>query len=607
MCGIVGIVSHKNVTTRLVESLKKLEYRGYDSSGVAIVEKGTLTRRRAVGKIVNLERELVQNPLEGTTGIGHTRWATHGAPSKENAHPHKTEHVALVHNGIIENYGMIKSELQERGHVFTSDTDTEVIAHLISSLLGRGLSPLEATFAAIKKLEGAYAICVLFHGFDRMMICARRGSPMAIGHGEEEVFVASDAIALAPFTNKVTYLHEGDFALIHKTKVTYYNAAEEEVERPIQIQAIELSHTEKGHFNHFMEKEIFEQPQVVHNILDDYLDQNDIRTKLPLNNNLLLPISHLTIVACGTSYFAGHVAKYWFEALTGIPTNIDIASEFRYRNPPLSSGGLAIFISQSGETADTLAAMRHAKAQGQVTLALVNVAGSSLARESDLMLQLKAGPEIGVASTKAFAAQLTVLLCFAIHLARVKSKITPSEEEAYCHQLLAIPSLMREALQGHDHIKTVARQVYEARSMLYIGRNHHFPLALEGALKMKEISYIHAEAYAGGELKHGPIALIDEHMPIIALAPQNDLFDKMISNIQEVVARKGQVILISDAEEEVFKDLSYKAYVQVPSAHPLFEPLLTMIPLQLLAYETAVLRGSDVDQPRNLAKSVTVE
>jgi len=607
MCGIVGIVSQKNVAKRLVDALKKLEYRGYDSAGIAVIDRLDLKCQRAVGKISNLEQALLKTPIDGTVGIGHTRWATHGRPTSANAHPHQTEDVALVHNGIIENFTTLKTELIEKGHTFQSETDSEVIAHLISAFLHKGLAPLEAMFETIKKLEGAYALCVLFKGHARLMICARRGSPMAIGYGNQEVFVASDAIALAPFTYTLTYLQEGDFALIQDDQVTFYDGHENIVERAVQTQHIEATQTEKGTYAHYMEKEIFEQPQVIQTILDAYLDREAQRIKLPVNTNLLLPISRLTIVACGTSFYAGSVAKYWLETLTRIPTEVDIASEFRYRAPPLPAGGLAIFISQSGETADTLAAMRYAKEQNQMTLGIVNVMGSSLARECDLVLNLHAGPEIGVASTKAFTAQLTVLLCFAIQLGLIKSQLTSQESTLYVHHLLSLPSLVRETLQLQGKAKGLAHDLQRSKDMIYIGRHQNYPMALEGALKMKEITYIHAEAYAGGELKHGPIALVDEIMPIIALAPMDRLFDKMLSNIQEVSARKGKIILLTDAPRDNIQNIPLSGYLQIPVAHPLLHPLLMTIPLQLLAYETAVAKGNDVDQPRNLAKSVTVE
>jgi glucosamine--fructose-6-phosphate aminotransferase (isomerizing) len=607
MCGIIGIVSSQNITHILVDSLKRLEYRGYDSAGIATLENGTIQRCRAEGKIKNLEKALEQKPLKGTLGIAHTRWATHGAPIERNAHPHATDKVAVVHNGIIENFAELRAELEGLGHVFSSDTDTEVIVHQVTHYLDQGKTPQEAVSLSLKKLHGAYAIALLFKGHEDFIICARQGSPLAIGIGVNEMYLGSDALALAPLTQKICYLEEGDWAVISAQEIKIYDKVNEPVQRPVQITRLSGAIIGKGDYRHFMQKEIYEQPGVLGDVLQSFLNARTGHINLPPVPAQLLNTQQLTIVACGTSYYAAMVAKYWFEKIARVPVEIDIASEFRYRKPPLRENGVSIFISQSGETADTLAAMNYAKDQGQLTVAIVNVPESSLARGCDVVLETHAGPEIGVASTKAFLAQLMVLACFVLAFSKARNSLSSEEELKLVRALLETPAAISEVLSLDNHIRQLCQQLLEAKDVLYLGRGTSYAIALEGALKLKELSYIHAEAYAAGELKHGPIALIDEKMPVIVIAPYDDLFEKTVSNMEEVIARGGRVILVSDqAGFEKFKG-KVQGEIKLPMVHPFVAPLVYAIPMQLLSYHTAVLKGTDVDQPRNLAKSVTVE
>jgi glucosamine--fructose-6-phosphate aminotransferase (isomerizing) len=606
MCGIVGILGTKAVAADLVDALRRLEYRGYDSAGIATVENGHLERRRAEGKLRNLEARLVREPLAGRTGIGHTRWATHGRPVERNAHPHMSERVSVVHNGIIENYRELKAELTARGHAFETDTDTEAVVHLISDELQQGLGPVEAVQAALGKLKGAFALAIVFAGHDDLMIAARRGSPLAIGYGRGEMYLGSDAIALAPFTDSITYLDEGDWAVLTRDGVTVYDASGAPVERPI-IKAVASSLlVDKGNHRHFMAKEIHEQPEVISHTLANYLDMASGRVAFPDLGIDLAQISRVTISACGTAYYAGLVGKYWIERTARIPVEIDVASEMRYREPPLPAGGLSLFVSQSGETADTLATLRYCRKQGQRIAAIVNVHTSTIARESDAVLPTLAGPEIGVASTKAFTCQLAVLACLAIAIARARGVLAPEEEMRLVQAVTEIPRHIATLLREEGEYERLAHELSKARDVLYLGRGTSYPLALEGALKLKEISYIHAEGYAAGELKHGPIALIDETVPVIVVAPQDELFEKTLSNLQEVAARGGQIILVSDADREQ-AGCRLASAIRMPRVHPFTAPLLYAVPAQLIAYHTAVFMGTDVDQPRNLAKSVTVE
>ena len=607
MCGIIGIIGNADAAPLLLDGLKRLEYRGYDSAGIATLVDGAIDRRRAEGKINNLNALIDAQPLPGTIGIGHTRWATHGLPTETNAHPHADERVVLVHNGIIENFQELRQELSDAGRTFHSETDTEAVVHLISSYLEQGKTPAEAVSAALKRLEGAFALAILFAGYDGLMIAARRGSPLAIGYGDGEMYIGSDALALAPLTQQICYLEEGDWAEISSGGAVIHDETDAVVERKIQQTSSSGAMIGKGNFPHFMLKEIYEQPAVIGDTLQTILNPwNEVIT-LPEMPFDLTTIPRITIVACGTSFHAGLVARYWFETIAGIPTDIDIASEFRYRSIEMQQGGLSLFISQSGETADTLAALRYAKAQGQHIVSVVNVTESSMARESDVVLRTQAGPEIGVASTKAFTTQLTTLACFAIGLAAARGKIDREREAALCHALTEVPSRVNEVLNHDEAIEKLAHEVVDARDVLYLGRGTGYPIALEGALKLKEISYIHAEGYAAGEMKHGPIALIDEHVPVIVIAPSDELFDKTASNMQEVIARGGRVIFLSDkAGIEKLGDMA-AATIELPTVDPFVAPILSTLPIQLLAYHVAVLQGTDVDQPRNLAKSVTVE
>ncbi|MCJ7421968.1 glutamine--fructose-6-phosphate transaminase (isomerizing) [Sphingomicrobium astaxanthinifaciens] len=607
MCGIVAIVGKESVADRLFDGLKRLEYRGYDSAGICTLEGGDFQRRRAEGKLQNLAAVLAERPLAGDIGIAHTRWATHGAPVEKNAHPHIAGDVAIIHNGIIENFKPLREELVADGYVMESDTDSEVVGHLVARELKRGKTPQEAVGAILSRLHGAFAMGFLFRQHPDIVIGARRGSPLTIGYGEGENYLGSDAIALAPWTQRIAYLDDGDWAVLTRDAVQIFDADNQPVEREIVISGASAASVEKGNYRHFMQKEIFEQPIVVAQTLQSYLRPYDGEVALPDSSLDLSTINRITIVACGTSFYAGMVAKYWIEHFARIPVDIDVASEFRYRDPILKEGELSLFISQSGETADTLAALRHAKEEGQVIAAVINVPTSTMAREADLILPTHAGPEIGVASTKAFTCQLAVLAAFAANLARAKGKIDAAEEADIVAHLQEVPEAMRRALEHDEDIASMAHLVSPARDVLYLGRGPDYPLAMEGALKLKEISYIHAEGYAAGEMKHGPIALIDEKVPVIVLAPSGPLFDKTVSNMQEVRARGGQIIFVSDAKGLEEAGDGCIATIEMPTAHPLIQPIVYAIPVQLLAYHVAVAKGTDVDQPRNLAKSVTVE
>ena len=607
MCGIIGILGNAEVAPRLLDGLRRLEYRGYDSAGIATIHDAGIDRRRAAGKLDNLARVLEGDPLPGHIGIAHTRWATHGAPTEDNAHPHATQEVAVVHNGIIENFRPLREELQARGRMFHSQTDTEVVAHLISEHVEAGVDPVEAVRLTLKRLHGAFALAIVFRSHPNMLIGARLGSPLVLGYEEDETFLGSDALALAPLTQKITYLEEGDWCVITREKTQIYDRDDQPVERAITISGATGAMISKGNYRHFMLKEIYEQPTVVAQTLRAYLRRFEGELALPTEDFDLASVRRVTIVACGTSFYAGMVAKYWFEQFARVPVDIDIASEFRYREPVMEEGGLALFISQSGETADTLAALRHARAGGQRIAVVVNVPTSTMAREADLLLSTHAGPEIGVASTKAFTCQLAVLAAFAANLARAKGRMNREEEKRIVRHLSEAPAAINGALAYDEAIEAMAGSIAKARDVLYLGRGPDYPLALEGALKLKEISYIHAEGYAAGEMKHGPIALIDEHVPVIVIAPSGPLFDKTVSNMQEVQARGGQVILISDYDGIAAAGQDCAATITMPKVHPLIAPMVYAIPVQLLAYHVAVAKGTDVDQPRNLAKSVTVE
>ncbi|WP_336985984.1 glutamine--fructose-6-phosphate transaminase (isomerizing) [Altererythrobacter aquiaggeris] len=607
MCGIIGIVGTEPVADRLVDGLRRMEYRGYDSAGICTLDGGKLIRRRAEGKLANLVTELAANPATGEVGIAHTRWATHGAPTASNAHPHATDHLALVHNGIIENFKSLREGLQARGKIFESETDSEVVAHLISEQVEGGASPQEALKTVLPQLRGAFALAIAFKSHPDMIIGARLGSPLVVGYGDGETYLGSDALALAPLTQQITYLEEGDWVVIRRDGAEIFNSENEPVVRDIVASGASAAAVEKGPYRHFMQKEIFEQPTVVAQTLNSYVRQSDRSVALPQMDFDLSEIKRITIVACGTSYYAGLVAKYWFEQFARVPVDIDVASEFRYRDPVLEPGGLALFISQSGETADTLAALRHCKENGQTIAVVVNVPTSSMAREADLLLPTHAGPEIGVASTKAFTCQLAVLAALAAHLAVRRGRMDRTEEAEVVKHLVEAPAALNAALDHDDDIAAMAHLIAPARDVLYLGRGPDYPLAMEGALKLKEISYIHAEGYASGEMKHGPIALIDENVPVIVLAPSGPLFEKTVSNMQEVRARGGKIVLISDAEGLEEAGEGCMATIEMPKVHPLIAPLVYAVPVQLLAYHVAVAKGTDVDQPRNLAKSVTVE
>ncbi|MER2534428.1 MAG: glutamine--fructose-6-phosphate transaminase (isomerizing) [Rhizobiaceae bacterium] len=607
MCGIVGIIGQTPVAPLLVDALKRLEYRGYDSAGVATLETGRLTRRRAEGKLVNLEKRLKEEPLDGLIGIGHTRWATHGAPNERNAHPHATKRLAVVHNGIIENFSELRAELEADGYTFETDTDTEAVAQLVTRELDRGVKPVKAVHNTLARLTGAFALAILFDGETDLLVAARRGSPLAIGHGDGEMFVGSDAIALAPFTDEITYLEDGDWAVLTANSAIIFDEAGNTVERE-QKKSVGTSFlVDKGNHRHFMEKEIHEQPEVISHTLAHYLDFSKGTAKtldLPFN---FADLDRLALSACGTAYLAGVIGKYWFERFARLPVDIDIASEFRYREMPLARKSAALFVSQSGETADTLASLRYCRKEGVPIGAIVNVRESTISRESDVTLPTLAGPEIGVASTKAFTCQLSVLAALAVRAAAERRTITPDEEKALIRNLSEAPRYASQVLRLEGQIEKVARQLAQYRHVLYLGRDTNYPLALEGALKLKEISYIHAEGYAAGELKHGPIALIDEEMPVIVIAPYDRIFDKTVSNMQEVAARGGKIILITDAKGAAHATVKTLDTIVLPDVPEIIAPIVYALPVQMLAYHTAVFMGTDVDQPRNLAKSVTVE
>ncbi|MDP4003549.1 glutamine--fructose-6-phosphate transaminase (isomerizing) [Methylobacterium sp. NEAU K] len=608
MCGIVGIVGRDAVAGQVVEALRRLEYRGYDSAGIATLEHGRLERRRASGKLINLEERLEREPLTGTIGIGHTRWATHGRPNETNAHPHATKRLAVVHNGIIENFRELKRELEAEGVVFETETDTEVVAQLVSRNMDQQMGPVDAVAAALPRLRGAFALGFIFAGEENLLIGARHGAPLAIGFGHGETYLGSDALALAPFTDAITYLDEGDWAILNRDGAEIRDQTGARVERPRQKIATQAYRIDKGNHRHFMAKEIHEQPEVVGRTLAHYVDMANGRVLLPE----ALPfdfakLSRVYITACGTAFYAGLVARYWFEQVARLPVEIDVASEARYREAPLEKDGLTLVISQSGETADTLASLRYAKSQGQHTLSVVNVPTSTIARESSVVMPTLAGPEIGVASTKAFSCQLTVLLCLAIAAGRARGTLDAAGERRLVDALIKAPGLMAEALTREPEIELLAREVAKARDVLYLGRGTSYPMALEGALKLKEISYIHAEGYAAGELKHGPIALIDESVPVIVIAPHDAVFEKTVSNMQEVAARGGRIVLIGDAKGAAEHGLDTMATVTMPDLDATVAPIVYAVPIQLVAYHTAVFMGKDVDQPRNLAKSVTVE
>ncbi len=607
MCGIVGIIGKEDAAPLIVEALKRLEYRGYDSAGVATLHDGLIDRRRAPGKLRNLGSILSAEPLPGVIGIGHTRWATHGAPTESNAHPHASDSVAVVHNGIIENFRELRDELTAKGHVFVTETDTEVTVHLVTEYLRQGLDPVAAAQKAVKRFDGAFALVLMFRGDEDLLIGARKGSPLAIGHGDGEMFFGSDAFALAPFTNRVIYMEEGDLAVLRRSGVTVFDVNDNRVHRPIVITQAGAALVDKGNHRHFMAKEIYEQPEVLGHTIHAYVNAITETVALPPVKFDWNAVSRLTMVACGTASLATHVAQYWFEQLARLPSSTDIASEFRYRDTVLMPGGLALFVSQSGETADTLAALRHARAGGQVIASVVNVAESSIARESDSVFPTHAGPEIGVASTKAFTCQLGVLASLAISAGVARGVIGRAREIELVRRLLEMPRLIGEALKQEEIIAAISQELAKARDVLFIGRGLAYPIAMEGALKLKEISYIHAEGYAAGELKHGPIALIDENVPVIVVAPHDHLFEKTISNMHEVMARGGKVVLISDRKGHEASGDGVWMRIEIPECEPVFQPMLTAVPIQLLAYYTALAKGTDVDQPRNLAKSVTVE
>ena len=609
MCGIVGIAGAREVAPVLVEALRRLEYRGYDSAGIATLVHGQISRRRSPGKLCKLGDVLAGNPLTGRTGIGHTRWATHGAPTETNAHPHASAKVAIVHNGIIENFRELREELVARGHAFQSETDSEVAVHLVTDYLDRGMSPREAAIAATRRLTGAYSLAMIFHDHEGLLIGARKGAPLAVGYGETEGYLGSDAFALAPFTNRVAYLEDGDVVVVEGPHIAIYDEEGRPANREVRVTTASAAVVDKGGKEHFMAKEIAEQPEVIGHTLSHYIDAVGPNVALHEHGlaHALASAPRLLISACGTSYYAALVGKYWFEKLARLPVEVDVASELRYRDPIYAKDGAALFISQSGETADTLAALRHARQNGQVTLAMVNVVESSIAREAEIVVPTFAGPEIGVASTKAFTCQLAALAALAIAAGRARGTISEAEEKRLCAALLETPRHVVEVLKQEPKFEELGQEIAKARDVLYLGRGPSFPIALEGALKLKEISYVHAEGYAAGEMKHGPIALIDENVPVIVIAPHDALYEKTISNMQESMARGGKVLLISDAKGVAQAGDKVWHAVEVPDADPLIAPILYSIPVQLLAYYAAVAKGTDVDQPRNLAKSVTVE
>ena len=607
MCGIIGILGQGDVADRLVDGLRRLEYRGYDSAGVATVTDGGIQRRRAEGKLNNLARKLMEEPLPGASGIAHTRWATHGAPTEDNAHPHVVGDVVLVHNGIIENFKPLRDELIAEGRTFRSQTDTEVVGHLVAREVERGAGPEEAVKAVLPRLHGAFALAIMFRNEPDLIIGARLGAPLVVGYGEGENYLGSDALALAPLTQRIAYLDEGDWAVVRRDGVQIFDKDDRPVERPVTLSGLTGAMIDKGNHRHFMQKEIFEQPIVVAQTLNSYLRSVEERVALPDMEFDLSTVERVVIVACGTSSYVAQIGKYWLEQMARVPVEVDVASEFRYREPVLGANTLGLVISQSGETADTLAALRHMKGEGVTTAGIINVPTSSMAREVDLLLPTHAGPEIGVASTKAFTCQLAVMAALAANVARAKGKLSADDEAELVRHLAEVPAAMNAALAHDGDIEAMAHTISGARDVLYLGRGPDYPLALEGALKLKEISYIHAEGYAAGEMKHGPIALIDESVPVIVIAPSGPLFDKTVSNMQEVQARGGKVVLISDADGLRQAGEGALATIEMPKVHPLIAPLVYAVPVQLLAYHVAVVKGTDVDQPRNLAKSVTVE
>ncbi|MEP4767429.1 MAG: glutamine--fructose-6-phosphate transaminase (isomerizing) [Roseibium sp.] len=608
MCGIVGVLGNESAAPRLVDSLKRLEYRGYDSAGVATLVDGALVRRRAEGKLRNLEAVLETSPLAGSSGIGHTRWATHGAPTVSNAHPHFAGNVAIVHNGIIENYLELRDEISAAGAVQVTETDSEVVAHLINLELGKGKSPKEAVASVLPRLKGAFALAMLFSGENNLLIGARKGSPLAVGHGDCEMFLGSDAIALSPFTDRITYLDEGDWAVLSRTSIEIFDGSNQPVLRAETQSSVNSALQDKGNYKHFMAKEIYEQPEVLGHTLSRYIDYGNKKAKVDGAENMKFKdLSRLVIAACGTAYLAGLVSKYWFEKYARLPVDIDVASEFRYRETPMSAKDSALFISQSGETADTLASLRYCKEQGAAIGAVVNVPESTIARESDVVFQTIAGPEIGVASTKAFTCQLAVLATLAIQAGRERGVLSAEKEQELIDELSEVPSLALKALAGEAEIEKLSQPLSKSTNALYLGRATNFPIALEGALKLKELSYIHAEGYAAGELKHGPIALIDENMPVFVIAPFDAIFEKTVSNMQEVAARGGRVILITDERGAAESGNAAENTIILPNMSDIVAPIIYTFPVQMIAYHTAVFLGTDVDQPRNLAKSVTVE
>jgi glucosamine--fructose-6-phosphate aminotransferase (isomerizing) len=607
MCGIVGVIGSRAAAPLLLDSLRRLEYRGYDSAGIATLVNGHIERRRAEGKLGNLAGVLERNPLGGTTGIGHTRWATHGVPNETNAHPHGTARVSIVHNGIIENHAELRAELEAAGQEFSTETDTETVAQLVDLHLQQGMDPLSAAGAAFRRLEGAYALAMIFAGHPELIVGAQHGAPLAVGYGEDEMFVGSDALALAPLTRRIAYLRDGDWTVVDRHGARFFGVDGEPVEREVKLTRLTGASIGKGNYRHFMEKELHEHPQVIGDTLHQMVNPATRAVALPALPFDFATVPRITISACGSAYYAALVGRWWFEAIARIPTDVDVASEFRYRTPPMSQGGLGILVSQSGETADTMAALRYMRENGQHVLSIVNVPESSMARESDAVLETVAGPEIGVATTKAFTAQLSVLACLALGAARARGSITAAQEAAMTDALLEVPSRAAEILERDEEIQQLAARIAIARDVLFLGRGNCYPIALEGALKLKEISYIHAEGYAAGEMKHGPIALIDKDVPVIATVPSGPLFEKTASNLQEAAARGAQVIVFSDAAGAAKLAGIATETIVLPSVDPFVAPILYAIPVQLLAYHVAVLKGTDVDQPRNLAKSVTVE
>ncbi len=607
MCGIVGVIGSRQAAPLLLEALRRLEYRGYDSAGIATLVDGQIDRRRAEGKLGNLAAALERTKLFGTIGIGHTRWATHGAPTVNNAHPHGTIRVSLVHNGIIENHAELRAELEAAGQVFSTETDTETVAQLVDLNLQRGMAPIEAAGAAFRRLRGAYALAMIFAGEEELIVGAQHGAPLAVGFGDNEMFVGSDALALAPLTRRIAYLRDGDWTVVSRTGAQFFDMEGNEIQREVKLTRLTGAAIGKGNYRHFMEKELHEHPAVIGDTLHRMVNPSTRAVMLPDMPFDFATLPRITMSACGSAFYAGLVGRWWFEAMARIPTDGDVASEFRYRTPPMPVGGLGLLVSQSGETADTLAALRYMREQGQKVLSILNVPESSMARESDAVLETVAGPEIGVASTKAFTAQLSVLACLALAAGRARGAITAAQEAAMTTALLEVPERAAEVLDNDAAIQELAHRVARARDVLFLGRGNCYPIALEGALKLKEISYIHAEGYAAGEMKHGPIALIDPSVPVIAIAPSGPLFEKTASNLQEAAARGGQVIVFSDAEGAAKLRGIAAETVILPTVDPFVAPILYAIPVQVLAYHVAVLKGTDVDQPRNLAKSVTVE